>query len=100
MPRSHTAMNVSERQVLAVKFKDGTSIELPWGLLRDACPCAECKELHGPHDPLKLTVAPDKNLVEVQPTGNYAVTLVWGDGHRFGIYTWAYLRELAERLEP
>lgn len=95
MPKSNTVTNDKERRMLIVKFKDGSTVELAWGLLRDACPCAECKEVHGPRDPLKLTVAPNKNLVEVQYTGNYAVTLAWGDGHRFGIYAWAYLRELA-----
>lgn len=100
MPRSNSATNDKERKVLVVKFKDGTSTELPWGLLRDACPCAECKEAHGPRDPLKLIAAPDTNLVDVEYTGNYAVTLAWGDGHRFGIYSWAYLRELAEKKRP
>ena len=99
MPKSNTVTNDKERQMLIVKFKDGSTVELPWGPLRDACPCAECKETHGPRDPLKLTVAPNKNLIEVQYTGNYAVMPVWGDGHRFGIYTWPYLRELAEQMK-
>jgi DUF971 family protein len=97
MPKTNAVTNDPTRQVLIVNFKDGTATELPWGLLRDACPCAECRETRGPRDPLKLTAAPDKNLVEFQYAGNYAVTLVWGDGHRFGIYTWPYLRELAAK---
>jgi DUF971 family protein len=95
MPKSNSVVNDPERQMLIVKFKDGASVELPWGLLRDACPCAECKETHGPRDPLRLTAAPNKALVEFQYAGHYAVQLTWGDGHRFGIYTWPYLRALA-----
>jgi DUF971 family protein len=98
VPKTNTAKNDAERQVLIVKFKDGSSVELPWGLLREACPCAECKELHGPSDPLKLRPMPNKTLTGFEYAGNYAVTLIWGDGHRFGIYAWPYLRELAERL--
>ena len=99
MPKTNVAVNDPDRKVLVVKFKDGASAELPWGLLRDACPCAECRELHGPRDPLKLLPMPNKTLTGLEYAGNYAVTLAWGDGHRFGIYTWAYLRELAERMK-
>jgi len=99
VPKTNTVFNNAERQVLIVKFKDGATAALPWGRLRDACPCAECKELHGPPDPLKLVAAPNKNLTGFEYAGNYAVTLIWGDGHRFGIYTWPYLRELAEKVD-
>ena len=30
----------------------------------------------------------------VEPVGNYAVRLVFDDGHDTGLYTWAYLHEL------
>ena len=95
MPKTNIATNDMERKLLSVKFKDGSSAELPWDLLREACPCAECKELHGPHDPLRLVAVPDRNLTGFEYTGNYAVTLIWRDGHRSGIYAWTYLRELA-----
>jgi DUF971 family protein len=85
--------------VLKVAFKDGASVELPWGLLRDACPCADCKDVHGPRDPLKLVAMPNKTLADFKYVGNYAVQLVWGDGHSFGIYTWPYLRELAVKTQ-
>jgi DUF971 family protein len=97
MPKSNRVTNDTDRRMLIVKFKDGSTIELPWDLLRDACPCAECKELHGPRDPLRLVAAPDKNLAGFNTAGNYAVQLAWGDGHSSGIYAWTYLRELAEK---
>lgn len=97
MPKRNLAANDVERRTLTVRFKDGSSAELAWKDLRDACPCAECLELHGPRDPLKLVAAPNYDLVEFKYAGNYAVQLVWGDGHSFGIYTWAYLKELAEK---
>jgi DUF971 family protein len=30
----------------------------------------------------------------VEPVGNYAVKLVFDDGHDSGLYTWEYLHEL------
>jgi len=35
-------------------------------------------------------------LVDIQLVGRYAVRLVWNDGHRTGIYTFQFLRELSE----
>jgi DUF971 family protein len=28
----------------------------------------------------------------VTPVGNYALSFVWNDGHKTGIYSWDYLR--------
>jgi DUF971 family protein len=33
-------------------------------------------------------------LQDVQLMGNYAINLVWMDGHKHGIYNWAYLRAI------
>jgi DUF971 family protein len=32
----------------------------------------------------------------VEPVGQYAVKLVYDDGHDSGLYSWKYLRELGE----
>ncbi|MDH3844956.1 MAG: DUF971 domain-containing protein, partial [Myxococcales bacterium] len=34
------------------------------------------------------------DLEDIQQVGNYAVRLVWGDGHQTGIYSYRFLREL------
>jgi DUF971 family protein len=31
-----------------------------------------------------------------EPTGQYALRLIFDDGHDSGLYTWAYLKELGE----
>jgi DUF971 family protein len=33
-------------------------------------------------------------MAELQRVGNYALQIIWQDGHRAGIYSWDYLREL------
>ena len=95
MPKSNAVVQDAVRQILIVKWKDGPTSEIPWARLRDACPCAECANLHGNADPLRLELAPNTNLVGVDYVGNYAVQPRWGDGHSAGIFTWNYLRELA-----
>lgn len=36
-------------------------------------------------------------IQNIQPVGRYAVRLVFSDGHDTGLYTWAGLREFADR---
>ena len=38
----------------------------------------------------------DLELVGIEEVGNYAIQLAWGDGHATGIYSFRFLRELAE----
>lgn len=33
-------------------------------------------------------------ITRIEPVGNYAIKLVFDDGHDSGIYSWAYLQEL------
>ena len=33
-------------------------------------------------------------LATVKPTGSYGITIVWEDGHDYGIYNWHFLRAL------
>jgi DUF971 family protein len=98
MPKSNAVFNDEAKQVLSVKWKDGSTSEIPWTQLRAACPCAECANLHGDADPLRLKLAPNTHLVSVAYVGNYAVQPRWGDGHNTGLFTWNYLRELAGLL--
>lgn len=98
MPKSHAVRQDDDRKVVVVRWKDGSSTELAYKLLRDNCPCADCANLHGPADPLRLKLAPNYQLNSVAYVGNYAVQLNWGDGHNAGLYSWNYLRELAGLL--
>lgn len=38
-------------------------------------------------------------LVGVEPSGNYALKLIFDDGHDSGLYTWDYLEQLARRQD-
>lgn len=67
--------------------------------LRRYCPCASCKtEAEGREERVILPILqPGQNdLVSIEPVGNYAIQLAWADGHRTGIYTFDYLRQICE----
>jgi DUF971 family protein len=38
-------------------------------------------------------------IVRLEPVGNYAVRIVFDDGHDTGLFVWEYLRELGENRE-
>lgn len=95
MSKSNSIRRDDEQQLLIVTWKDGATSEIEWKTLRDHCPCANCAELHGPADPLKLKPVPNYDLASVSYIGNYAVQPRWSDGHDAGLYSWNYLRELA-----
>lgn len=94
-----TELRVSkDRRVLNVTFNDERTYPLPAEMLRVLSPSAEVQG-HGPGQ--KITV-PGKRYVGIgslTPAGNYAVRIMFDDGHGSGIYTWTYLRELGEKGE-
>ena len=65
---------------------------------------AEYLRVHSPsaevqgHGPGQKDLPLDKQSVKItaiEPQGNYAIRLIFDDGHDSGIYTWQYLYELS-----
>jgi len=93
-----------------IEWADGHRSRYSLFYLRDACPCALCaakrqREGRGPGDSKTLTLedlmmaAPPPKLARVERVGNYALRLVWSDGHQEGDYTWVYLRDICHCRE-
>ena len=85
-------------RVLEVGFADGARFRLPAEYLRVESPSAEVQG----HDPSqKRTIAGRRHvgIMRIEPVGNYAVRLVFDDLHDTGIYSWAWLRLLAEEQD-
>src|SRR3954471_199222 len=86
----------SKSRLLEVCFDDGSRFELPFEYLRVHSPSAEVKG-HGPGQEVLVLGKENVGVRAVEPVGQYAVRLVFDDGHDSGLYTWAYLRELGEK---
>ncbi len=90
-----------EGDYLVIDWSDGTIARLSWKMLRDACPCAGCREERDkPADPFRILKP--QELVPLAPVampkvGRYAYKIVWSDGHDAGIFTLEHLRELSRR---
>lgn len=78
-------------KVMQIDWADGHVGTLPHETLRGFCPCANCQ---GHQGPIRFVPGGDLELSGLEEVGNYAVRLVWGDGHSTGLYSFRYLREL------
>jgi len=85
-------------RVLELIYGDGTRFELPAEYLRVYSPSAEVRG-HGPGQEVLQVGKEDVNITAVEPVGNYAVKLVFSDGHDTGIYDWDYLYDLGAKKE-
>jgi len=81
--------------ILELCYHDGSSCSLSAEFLRVHSPSAEVRG-HGKGQEVLQSGKRHVKLVNVQPVGNYAVKLVFDDGHDTGIYSWEYLRELGQ----
>ena len=82
---------------LGVTFEGAKSFTLSAEMLRVMSPSAEVQG-HSPSQ--RVTVGKKRNvrIKELKPVGNYAVRIVFDDGHDTGLYAWSYLQTLdAER---
>jgi DUF971 family protein len=82
-----------QSRLLEVSFDDGQRFELPLEFLRVHSPSAEVKG-HGPGQETLVLGKQNVGLKDIEPVGQYAVRLVFDDGHDSGLYSWKYLREL------
>lgn len=78
---------------LDVAFDDGTRASLPAEYLRVESPSAEVQG-HGPGQKVIVAGKSGVGIAELEPVGNYAVRILFDDGHDTGIFTWRFLREL------
>ena len=76
---------------VAVSFDSGESFELSFEYLRVFSPSAEVRG----HGTEILQVGKERvKVTGVEPVGNYAVRLLFDDGHDSGLYSWPVLHEL------
>ena len=86
------------KRELEISFDEGTSFTLPAELLRVESPSAEVQG----HSPVERRTPAGKRLVgitELQPVGNYAVRIVFDDGHATGIFSWSNLLRIGKNRE-
>ena len=85
-------------RLLEIKFDNNSECMLSCEFLRVHSPSAEVRG-HGAGQETLQIGKEDVNITAIEPVGNYAVKLVFSDGHNTGLYSWDYLYYLAENYE-
>lgn len=83
----------TEKRALEVTFDDGVKFLLPAEYLRVESPSAEVQG----HGPGQRQIIGGRALVSInslEPVGNYAIRILFDDGHDTGIYSWRLLYQL------
>jgi DUF971 family protein len=92
-PRPLEVHNLRDQGLVRIAWSDGRTDDYAYDHLRGWCPCALCQG-HG--NERRFVRSVDPRLEGIEVVGKYALNLRWADGHDTGIYSYAYLRELAE----
>jgi DUF971 family protein len=86
---------------LAIKWPDGGESFIPLEKLRRACPCAGCQgetdimgNLH--KNPAQPLTAAAFELKQITSVGGYGIQPAWADGHTTGIFSFEYLKQVAD----
>ena len=85
-------------RILEVAFDDGMRFKLPCEYLRVFSPSAEVQG-HGPGQEVLQFGKENVNITAIEPIGQYAVKLVFDDGHDSGLYSWHVLYRLGVDYE-
>lgn len=80
-----------QSQQLEITFKD--KFELSSEFLRVFSPSAEVRG-HGIGNAVLQLNKKNVRITHIEAQGNYAIRIVFDDGHDSGIYSWSYLEEL------
>ena len=85
-------------KILDVHFSDNSHFELSCEYLRVFSPSAEVRG-HGNHEPKLIKDKHNVNIIGIDPVGQYAIKLIFDDGHDSGLYSWELLYELGTNYQ-
>ena len=103
MPVHPTEIQRNKDRSISIAWSDDLQQTISSRQLRDACPCASCRQPDEPKEdasPFRVLTPAETMPLEIaamRPAGNYAYHIEFSDGHNTGIFTFDLLRALAEK---
>ena len=83
------------KKAILIYYDDSKHLLLSSAQLRAYSPSAENKKnLENPEFSKHENVL----ILKIESVGNYAIRIVFDDGHNTGIYSWEYLYEMGSKL--
>ncbi len=98
LPRPSNIKLHQKSRLLEVAFDDNTECMLSCEFLRVYSPSAEVRG-HGLGQEVLQVGKENVNILAIEPVGQYAIRLIFSDGHDTGLYSWDYLHDLARNYE-
>jgi DUF971 family protein len=92
-PKPVTINLHQKTRVLEIEYDDGQRFNFSTEFLRVYSPSAEVRG-HGPGQGTLQTGKEKVSITTIEPVGNYAIKLLFDDGHNTGIYSWSYLYDM------
>ena len=92
-PKPVTINLHQKTRLLEIEYDDGRRFEFSAEFLRVHSPSAEVRG-HGPGQGTLQTGKENVSITTIEPVGNYAIKLLFDDGHNTGIYSWPYLYDM------
>jgi DUF971 family protein len=87
---------------LSLQWSNGAETYLEASLLRSQSPSAENKgesDIFGQvSGGQPKTDFPNIGILKISSVGNYAIRILFSDGHSTGIFSWEYLKSLEKKL--
>ncbi len=90
-------IKIIEQKNLHIKWDDDVVSIISLQKLRRFCPCATCQSFRDlqSSDYIPLYYNDQISVKSISEVGNYALSIIWKDGHSTGIYEFPYLKMLA-----
>ena len=98
IPKSVT-LNRNKKSI-QLEYPNNTFLLLTSSYLRACSPSAENKDKLRNADASKCKEAFNSVMInKVEAVGNYAIRLIFDDGHNTGIFSWEYIYTIGSRLQ-
>lgn len=88
----------ADKKSLSIAFSAMDIYELSAELLRVESPSAEVRG-HGMDDKKIIGGKRNVTIKGLESVGNYALKIIFDDGHHTGLYTWDFLKKMGENQE-
>lgn len=87
-----------QSRILEIAYPGGERHHLSCEFLRVFTPSAEARG-HGPGQEKLQAGKKDVEILRIEPVGNYALRLIFSDGHDSGLYSWDLLYNLGRHRD-
>lgn len=91
-------LSLTKRGELKIVWDDKTESKISVEMLRRNCPCAVCisERIEQGNSYFPVFILDQLQVKSINAVGNYALSIIWNDGHDSGIYEFDFLKSISE----